>query len=94
MTVEQVNSIDAAMRLAIEHSYQVKGTTYPNPPVGAVILDPDGRVVGVGGTQPAGGDHAEVVALRRAGGWRPAASRWSPSSRATTTARPRRAWTR
>jgi diaminohydroxyphosphoribosylaminopyrimidine deaminase/5-amino-6-(5-phosphoribosylamino)uracil reductase len=56
------------MRLAIEQSYQVKGTTYPNPPVGAVILDPEGRVVGVGGTSPAGGDHAEVVALRRAGG--------------------------
>jgi diaminohydroxyphosphoribosylaminopyrimidine deaminase / 5-amino-6-(5-phosphoribosylamino)uracil reductase len=64
---EQVNGIEAAMRLAIEQSYQVKGTTYPNPPVGAVIVDPEGRVVGVGGTAPAGGDHAEVVALRRAG---------------------------
>jgi diaminohydroxyphosphoribosylaminopyrimidine deaminase / 5-amino-6-(5-phosphoribosylamino)uracil reductase len=68
MSAEQVYSIEAAMRLAIEQSYQVKGTTYPNPPVGAVILDPEGRVVGVGGTAPAGGDHAEVVALRRAGG--------------------------
>jgi diaminohydroxyphosphoribosylaminopyrimidine deaminase / 5-amino-6-(5-phosphoribosylamino)uracil reductase len=68
MSVEQVDSIEAAMRLAIEQSYQVKGTTYPNPPVGAVILDSEGRVVGVGGTAPAGGDHAEVVALRRAGG--------------------------
>ncbi|HWF27457.1 MAG TPA: bifunctional diaminohydroxyphosphoribosylaminopyrimidine deaminase/5-amino-6-(5-phosphoribosylamino)uracil reductase RibD [Mycobacterium sp.] len=68
MSVEQAASIEAAMRLAIEQSYQVKGTTYPNPPVGAVILDPEGRVVGVGGTAPAGGDHAEVVALRRAGG--------------------------
>jgi diaminohydroxyphosphoribosylaminopyrimidine deaminase / 5-amino-6-(5-phosphoribosylamino)uracil reductase len=67
MSVEQVNSIEAAMLLAIEQSYQVKGTTYPNPPVGAVILDSKGRVVGVGGTAPAGGDHAEVVALRRAG---------------------------
>lgn len=65
---EQVKSIDEAMRLAIEHSYQVKGTTYPNPPVGAVIVDQEGRVVGVGATQPAGGDHAEVIALRRAGG--------------------------
>jgi diaminohydroxyphosphoribosylaminopyrimidine deaminase/5-amino-6-(5-phosphoribosylamino)uracil reductase len=63
-----VDSLDAAMRLAIEHSYQVKGTTYPNPPVGAVIVDPQGRVVGVGATEPAGGDHAEVLALRRAGG--------------------------
>lgn len=56
------------MRLAIEQSYLVKGATYPNPPVGAVILDADGRVVGVGGTEPAGADHAEVLALRRAGG--------------------------
>jgi diaminohydroxyphosphoribosylaminopyrimidine deaminase / 5-amino-6-(5-phosphoribosylamino)uracil reductase len=68
MNVGEVDGIEAAMRLAIEQSYQVKGTTYPNPPVGAVILDPEGRVVGVGGTAPAGGDHAEVVALRRAGG--------------------------
>ncbi|OIN78584.1 bifunctional diaminohydroxyphosphoribosylaminopyrimidine deaminase/5-amino-6-(5-phosphoribosylamino)uracil reductase RibD [Mycobacterium malmoense] len=65
---ESVNSLDAAMRLAIEHSYKAKGTTYPNPPVGCVIVDPQGRVVGVGATEPAGGDHAEVVALRRAGG--------------------------
>jgi diaminohydroxyphosphoribosylaminopyrimidine deaminase/5-amino-6-(5-phosphoribosylamino)uracil reductase len=65
---QSVNSLDAAMRLAMEHSYQVKGTTYPNPPVGAVIVDPEGRVVGVGATEPAGGDHAEVLALRRAGG--------------------------
>jgi diaminohydroxyphosphoribosylaminopyrimidine deaminase / 5-amino-6-(5-phosphoribosylamino)uracil reductase len=68
MSAEPVGRIEAAMRLAIEQSYQVKGTTYPNPPVGAVILDAQGRVVGVGGTAPAGGDHAEVVALRRAGG--------------------------
>jgi diaminohydroxyphosphoribosylaminopyrimidine deaminase / 5-amino-6-(5-phosphoribosylamino)uracil reductase len=65
---QSVDSLDAAMRLAIEQSYQVKGTTYPNPPVGAVILDREGRVVGVGATEPAGGDHAEVLALRRAGG--------------------------
>jgi diaminohydroxyphosphoribosylaminopyrimidine deaminase / 5-amino-6-(5-phosphoribosylamino)uracil reductase len=64
---DQPVGLDAAMRLAIEQSNQVKGTTYPNPPVGAVILDADGEVVGVGGTEPAGGDHAEVLALRRAG---------------------------
>lgn len=58
---------DAAMLLAIEQAQRVKGNTYPNPPVGAVILDRDGRVVGVGGTRPAGEAHAEVVALRRAG---------------------------
>lgn len=59
--------LNAAMLLAIEQAQRVKGKTYPNPPVGAVILDGDGRVVGVGGTGPAGEAHAEVVALRRAG---------------------------
>lgn len=58
---------DDAMRLAIGQGEQVKGTTYPNPPVGAVLLDRDGDIAGVGGTQPAGGPHAEVIALRRAG---------------------------
>jgi diaminohydroxyphosphoribosylaminopyrimidine deaminase / 5-amino-6-(5-phosphoribosylamino)uracil reductase len=62
-----IESLDAAMRLAIEQSNHVKGSTYPNPPVGAVLLDAGGHVVGVGGTEPAGGDHAEVLALRRAG---------------------------
>lgn len=59
---------DAAMLLALERAEKVKGATYPNPPVGAVIVDRNGQVVGVGGTQPTGGPHAEVVALRRAGG--------------------------
>jgi diaminohydroxyphosphoribosylaminopyrimidine deaminase / 5-amino-6-(5-phosphoribosylamino)uracil reductase len=45
----------------------VKGHTYPNPPVGAVILDARGEVAGIGATEPTGGAHAEVVALRRAG---------------------------
>lgn len=56
-----------AMRLAVQHAEQVKGTTYPNPPVGAVILAADGQIAGAGGTEPPGGAHAEVVALRRAG---------------------------
>lgn len=60
-------SVAAAMRLAVEQAELVKGGTYPNPPVGAVILDRDGETVGVGATEPAGGPHAEVVALRRAG---------------------------
>jgi diaminohydroxyphosphoribosylaminopyrimidine deaminase/5-amino-6-(5-phosphoribosylamino)uracil reductase len=60
-------TIEAAMRLAIEHAEHAKGATYPNPPVGAVILDRDGQIAGVGGTEPPGGPHAEVVALRRAG---------------------------
>lgn len=61
-------NLDAAMQAAIEQAEQVKGRTYPNPPVGAVILDRDGQIAGVGATSPAGGPHAEVLALRRAGG--------------------------
>lgn len=60
-------NLDAAMRLAVEHADRVKGTTYPNPPVGAVILDRDGEIAGAGATEPPGGPHAEIVALRRAG---------------------------
>jgi diaminohydroxyphosphoribosylaminopyrimidine deaminase/5-amino-6-(5-phosphoribosylamino)uracil reductase len=67
MSLPTAVGYDAAMRLAVEHAELVKGTTYPNPPVGAVILDREGRIVGVGGTGPAGSGHAEVVALRRAG---------------------------
>lgn len=60
-------NLEAAMRLAIQQADKVKGTTYPNPPVGAVILDREGEVAGVGATEPPGGPHAEVIALRRAG---------------------------
>lgn len=45
----------------------VHGRTSPNPAVGAVLVR-DGRVVGEGATQPAGGPHAEIMALRAAGG--------------------------
>ncbi|HCT14580.1 MAG TPA: bifunctional diaminohydroxyphosphoribosylaminopyrimidine deaminase/5-amino-6-(5-phosphoribosylamino)uracil reductase RibD [Corynebacterium nuruki] len=45
----------------------VRGTTSPNPPVGAVILDAAGETVGVGATSPVGGPHAEVNALAAAG---------------------------
>ncbi|MCG5433604.1 bifunctional diaminohydroxyphosphoribosylaminopyrimidine deaminase/5-amino-6-(5-phosphoribosylamino)uracil reductase RibD [Mycobacterium sp. MYCO198283] len=55
------------MAVAVDEAERVKGTTYPNPPVGAVILDRDGLVAGAGGTRPPGGPHAEVVALAAAG---------------------------
>ena len=38
----------------------------PNPRVGCVITAPDGRVIGQGHTQQAGGPHAEIMALRDA----------------------------
>jgi diaminohydroxyphosphoribosylaminopyrimidine deaminase / 5-amino-6-(5-phosphoribosylamino)uracil reductase len=58
----------AAVRRAVELSRAVLGTTSPNPPVGAVVLDAAGAVVGEGATRPPGGPHAEVVALQQAGG--------------------------
>lgn len=60
-------SPEEALQLAIEASEKVVGTTSPNPPVGAVILDADGEVAGCGATQPPGGAHAEVMALAAAG---------------------------
>jgi diaminohydroxyphosphoribosylaminopyrimidine deaminase/5-amino-6-(5-phosphoribosylamino)uracil reductase len=60
------NELDA-LRRAVELSRLALGTTSPNPPVGAVVLDASGDVVGEGATRPAGGHHAEVVALQQAG---------------------------
>ncbi|MFN4005773.1 MAG: bifunctional diaminohydroxyphosphoribosylaminopyrimidine deaminase/5-amino-6-(5-phosphoribosylamino)uracil reductase RibD [Hylemonella sp.] len=37
--------------------------TQPNPRVGCVIIGPDGRLLGEGHTQRAGGPHAEIMAL-------------------------------
>ncbi|HEX3789434.1 MAG TPA: bifunctional diaminohydroxyphosphoribosylaminopyrimidine deaminase/5-amino-6-(5-phosphoribosylamino)uracil reductase RibD [Pseudonocardiaceae bacterium] len=55
------------MSAALAASVEVCGTTSPNPPVGCVILDAAGAVVGTGVTQPPGGPHAEVMALAQAG---------------------------
>ena len=41
------------------------GHTRPNPPVGAVVVM-DGRIVGEGWHRKAGGDHAEVAAIKAA----------------------------
>ncbi|MCF4006578.1 bifunctional diaminohydroxyphosphoribosylaminopyrimidine deaminase/5-amino-6-(5-phosphoribosylamino)uracil reductase RibD [Corynebacterium uropygiale] len=60
-------TVMAALEAAIAASEQVVGTTSPNPPVGAAILSAEGELVGVGATQPPGGPHAEVMALRAAG---------------------------
>jgi len=43
------------------------GTTAENPPVGCVIIDREGRVAGIGWTQPGGRPHAETMALAMAG---------------------------
>lgn len=56
-----------ALARADAAGHAVRGTTSPNPPVGAVVLSASGGVVGVGGTSPVGGPHAEVNALVAAG---------------------------
>jgi diaminohydroxyphosphoribosylaminopyrimidine deaminase/5-amino-6-(5-phosphoribosylamino)uracil reductase len=58
-------SPEAAMRLALAQARRASGRTFPNPAVGAVVLR-GGRVLGRGYTRPAGGPHAEVVAIEAA----------------------------
>ncbi|MDO5511959.1 bifunctional diaminohydroxyphosphoribosylaminopyrimidine deaminase/5-amino-6-(5-phosphoribosylamino)uracil reductase RibD [Corynebacterium sp.] len=62
-----MEDIGTALAAAISQGESVRGHTSPNPPVGAAILDRTGVLVGRGATQPAGGAHAEVMALREAG---------------------------
>jgi diaminohydroxyphosphoribosylaminopyrimidine deaminase / 5-amino-6-(5-phosphoribosylamino)uracil reductase len=57
----------AAMRRAVTLAARGLGGTSPNPVVGCVVLDAAGRTVGEGWHAWAGGPHAEVVALSRAG---------------------------
>lgn len=55
------------MRRALLHARRAEGVTTPNPIVGAVIVSPDGVVVGQGRHPRAGEPHAEVFALEDAG---------------------------
>ncbi|MBM4280683.1 MAG: bifunctional diaminohydroxyphosphoribosylaminopyrimidine deaminase/5-amino-6-(5-phosphoribosylamino)uracil reductase RibD [Deltaproteobacteria bacterium] len=51
------------LALALAEATKGVGRTRPNPPVGCVVLDDDGRVLGRGFHARAGDRHAEVVAL-------------------------------
>lgn len=53
------------MAIALDEARKARGLTAPNPPVGAVLVR-DGEVLGMGFTQPPGGDHAEIAALKAA----------------------------
>ena len=54
------------MQRALELAARARGKTSPNPMVGAVIVK-NNRIVAEGYHRRAGEDHAEVVALKRAG---------------------------
>jgi diaminohydroxyphosphoribosylaminopyrimidine deaminase/5-amino-6-(5-phosphoribosylamino)uracil reductase len=54
------------MQLALTLGRRGQGRTWPNPAVGAVVVN-DGVIVGRGWTQPGGRPHAEREALMRAG---------------------------
>ncbi|HVD25790.1 MAG TPA: bifunctional diaminohydroxyphosphoribosylaminopyrimidine deaminase/5-amino-6-(5-phosphoribosylamino)uracil reductase RibD [Gaiellaceae bacterium] len=55
-----------SLERALELAERGRGTTHPNPIVGAVVVR-DGEVVGEGWHERKGGPHAEVVALEAAG---------------------------
>jgi diaminohydroxyphosphoribosylaminopyrimidine deaminase / 5-amino-6-(5-phosphoribosylamino)uracil reductase len=55
-----------SLERALELAERGRGTTHPNPVVGAVVVR-EGEVVGEGWHERPGGPHAEVVALQQAG---------------------------
>jgi diaminohydroxyphosphoribosylaminopyrimidine deaminase / 5-amino-6-(5-phosphoribosylamino)uracil reductase len=57
-------SFSLPMHEALSLAQLAIGLSDPNPRVGCVITSADGRVIGRGHTQQAGGAHAEVMALR------------------------------
>ena len=57
---------DAFLKRALELAENGRGTTHPNPIVGAVVVSGD-EIAGEGWHERKGGPHAEVVALEAAG---------------------------
>ena len=64
--MEPVNMHEHWMRYAFDLARRGEGLTRPNPPVGAVVVK-DNRVIGAGFHRCAGKDHAEIIALKKAG---------------------------
>lgn len=56
-----------AMKKALKLAVRGRGSTFPNPMVGAVVLDRKGEEVGDGFHRKCGAPHAEAVALSSAG---------------------------
>ena len=51
------------MRLALLISARAQGRTAENPPVGCVLVSPEGRLLATGRTATTGRPHAEQIAL-------------------------------
>ncbi|MBD3791883.1 MAG: bifunctional diaminohydroxyphosphoribosylaminopyrimidine deaminase/5-amino-6-(5-phosphoribosylamino)uracil reductase RibD [Campylobacterales bacterium] len=57
-----MNCDEFYMQLALNEAWKYQGLTYPNPAVGAVVVQ-DGRLLSIAAHQKAGTSHAEVLAL-------------------------------
>jgi diaminohydroxyphosphoribosylaminopyrimidine deaminase / 5-amino-6-(5-phosphoribosylamino)uracil reductase len=64
--MEFTDSQRSFMTEALRIAQKVKGKTFPNPAVGALVVA-GGEIVGRGATSPWGGPHAEKIALAQAG---------------------------
>lgn len=58
---------ESFMREALRRAARVPSRPWPNPPVGALVVQDDGRVVGRGAHHGPGTPHAEAMALDEAG---------------------------
>ncbi len=54
------------MQVAIDSAWEFQGLTFPNPAVGAAVVDANGAIIAVGVHEKAGEPHAEVHALQMA----------------------------
>jgi diaminohydroxyphosphoribosylaminopyrimidine deaminase/5-amino-6-(5-phosphoribosylamino)uracil reductase len=59
--------VDRIMRQALMLAKKARGKTFPNPLVGALIVK-DQKIIATGFHRKAGGTHAEILALKEAGG--------------------------
>ena len=54
------------MNLALKKAWKYQVLTYPNPPVGCVILSDKGEILSIGSHEKAGEGHAELNAIKQA----------------------------
>ncbi|MDQ1339970.1 MAG: diaminohydroxyphosphoribosylaminopyrimidine deaminase [Campylobacterota bacterium] len=52
------------MQLALNEAWKYQGLTYPNPAVGALLLDKNNKIISIEAHKKAGFPHAEVEALK------------------------------